>query len=213
MKLIGVAGAKRSGKNTFADLLAAREENVTRVAFADKLKLFAARALGFRGTDEFLIALMDEFKETGELAAGYRQPGADGSILLNMTGRQYLQWVGTEAGRNTFGDTFWIDQVLPDPVKFDGADWQTLIEGEFYERYGWEVDYVVVTDVRFPNEAQRIRDLGGVVVEIQRDGAGGDGHVSETPLPREMVDYVVTNDGTMEDLSDEVDVFLGWLGA
>jgi hypothetical protein len=63
---------------------------------------------------------------------------------------------------------------------------------------------LVITDVRYENEAQRILDLGGVVWAIDRVGIKSDGHASERPLPADLVDWTIYNDGTVADLERKV---------
>ena len=51
---------------------------------------------------------------------------------------------------------------------------------------------VVITDVRYPNEANMIQDIGGVVFRVLRPGTAPDGHSSEAQdFP---VGFVVLND-------------------
>lgn len=95
--------------------------------------------------------------------------------------RATLQRFGTEVGRKHFGDGFWVDLALRD-----------VTAGE----------RVVVTDVRFPNEAAAVRALGGYVVRLERPGAGLRGLVAGHPSEALAfpVDEVVANDGTLDDL-------------
>jgi hypothetical protein len=59
----------------------------------------------------------------------------------------------------------------------------------------------VISDVRFPNEAEAITNAGGAVIRISRPGAGeGDSHASETPLPNYLVTFELANDSTPEAL-------------
>lgn len=207
--LIGMTGFKRSGKDTVAKIIEAMWNDgdavVHRVGFADKLKIAAARALGFEGSDSELIAFMDEAKECWEFdiidATNFQE-----RHIKTITGRQYLQWWGTEAGRDTFWPNFWIDLVLPNPETstsgwaLDGKD---VLDSAFLG-----IDLVIVTDARFPNEAERIKALGGRIFEVVRDGTGGDGHSSETPLPREFIDATIDNNGTLSDLERAVEAVL-----
>ena len=62
---------------------------------------------------------------------------------------------------------------------------------------------VVVTDVRFSNEAFWIRDQGGIVVYLQSETRGiyeNGEHSSENGLSAEDVDVIIENDGTIEAL-------------
>ena len=64
----------------------------------------------------------------------------------------------------------------------------------------------VITDVRFPDEAQAIKDWGGVLWRVDRPGlVGGDGHASETAMDDYRGwDEVIVNDGTIAELRAKV---------
>src|SRR5208282_3054615 len=121
MRLIGIAGLKTSGKDTTFKAIASAlpNQNVQRVAFADKLKELSAIALGFTGTPEQLIAYMDEAKEQWEI--GIKQIDSLSVPFHRLTGRAYLQHIG-QGARKVFADGFWVDQVLPEAT-FDLDDW------------------------------------------------------------------------------------------
>lgn len=96
--------------------------------------------------------------------------------------RSLLQRVGAEGGRQVHGEDAWVD------VAMRAADHRT-----------------VFSDVRFPNEADAIRSLGGIVVRINRPGVGpANGHTSETALDNYEFDFVVTNAGTVGQLQAAV---------
>lgn len=212
--LIGINGLKTSGKDTtFGFIRELADENLKtaqRVAFADKLKIMAALALGYEGSPPELIGIMDEFKNTGKINSHFDRSSALTRVAIphgtSITGRQYLQTFGGKA-REVFGDTFWIDQVLPDPGVASGPALTNNVRVELKDRYPG-VDYVCVTDVRYPNEAQRVHDLGGIVLEVVRPGLVSDGHDTEKPLPSELVTHTIFNDGTLTDLRWEVDKFM-----
>jgi hypothetical protein len=64
---------------------------------------------------------------------------------------------------------------------------------------------VVVTDCRFPNEAEAIRSAGGKVVRVIRPGlVSTDTHVSETALDDFVADAEIINSGTLDDLAGVV---------
>jgi hypothetical protein len=98
--------------------------------------------------------------------------------------RRLLQVMGTDVGRRMFGDKVWV-KMLMDELNHE--------------------DRVVISDVRFPNEAEAIRKLGGVVLRInRRNHSAANGHTSEHALDNYMFNYVIYNDGTVDDLTDEV---------
>ena len=64
------------------------------------------------------------------------------------------------------------------------------------EKIASEPDTVwCITDLRFDNELQAIREsIGGVVVKIRRGGVKYDGHVTETEIADDACDVVIHND-------------------
>ena len=74
--------------------------------------------------------------------------------------------------------------------------------GNFDESSQW-----LITDTRFPNEADAIKERGGIVVRVDRGLSTGD-HPSETALDDYEFDYVIPNTGTIEELIEEVVKFV-----
>lgn len=187
--LIGLHGKKGCGKNTAADVIIewgrARGLNVRARAFADLVKYSSVRALGIEvETVNDGVVIADSLKWNGDISIAI--PGQ--SILRSISGREYLQFFGTEAHRDVFGKDFWVDQLLPLT-----ETWQhRWMEGE-----GDWPDITVITDLRFANEADRIKQLGGDIWMIDRPGLDEDGHSSEQPLPGSLVDLVIRNDGML----------------
>ena len=102
-------------------------------------------------------------------------------LLCGNTPRQALQTLGTEWGRDCIGADFWVRIWAAEAANHA---------------------HVVADDVRFPNEAAAIRAAGGLVIRIDRAGAGsvsGNGHISET-LPF-APDATIVNDGTEDQLA------------
>lgn len=82
------------------------------------------------------------------------------------SGRDILQVVGTDLFRNHFDPDFWIKVGL-----------RRITELTDRGRH------VVVSDCRFPNEVDAIKDLGGIACRIVRiDQESNDTHLSETAL-------------------------------
>ncbi len=208
-KIIAVNGFKRSGKGETANAISSigldRALHVQQIGFADKLKILGARSLGFtKGyTDAQRITLMDEAKEHWliDLFKPIPENLLGQSVTSNhykfhgLTGRQYLQNLGNDA-REVFGEDFWVDQVLPPLVN----DFKDKFEG---------VDVLAITDLRYPNEAQRVLNLGGEVWEVLRPGLESDGHASETPLPRDLITRTIRNDKGLMDLRYVVEMEMG----
>jgi hypothetical protein len=217
-KLIGINGYKRSGKgetgNAIRSVASDHFHSTTLVGFADKLKILAAKTLGFTDrSDEECIALMDECKEkwtfdiTAQTSTSLLVPdhtvGFWNTATHALTGREFLQNLGNEA-RKVFGEDFWADQVLPKPNWNNPGDNRMALEG----RYG--TDYVAFTDLRYENEAQRVLDLGGEVWEVLRPDTDSDGHASEKKLPRGLVTRQIHNSSDLMNLRWQVEKALGY---
>jgi energy-coupling factor transporter ATP-binding protein EcfA2 len=107
--------------------------------------------------------------------------------------RKLLQFIGTEWGRNTISPTLWLD-LWADRVKHTASVYPNAL--------------IVVDDVRFNNEAESIRYLGGHIIRLESNkisersvsGAELTGHSSENGVDIEYIDYVVENNGTLDDL-------------
>jgi len=178
--IIGLTGAAGSGKDTVGAFLI-KEYKFERRAFADPLKRSVAALF------DIPFSQVDELKNTGatvqlsDIKAGQRG---------TFTWREFLQRYGTEAHRDIFEQDFWLDATLP--------------VGPFYGGRA-----IVVTDVRFANEVERIKMLGGHVIRISRPPFERLPHRSEQELLLMQVDYDIVNDGTIEELYEKVDEVIG----
>ncbi len=103
--------------------------------------------------------------------------------LNNMTVRELLQKFGT-AIRNEVCDDFWVKVCLKNCT-----------------------EDCIISDVRFESEAEGIRDINGIIIRINRDGAGAGNHISEIALDNYSFDYIIDNNGTEEDLLFKVKEF------
>jgi len=192
VRLIGLHGKAKHGKDTVYKILSEYLDfPVKRDAFADRLKLSAIRNFYPDISVEAAYEVCETLKQEGSYVAFADENG----IIDGVSGREFLQHYGTEAHREVFADDFWIAAVLPDTsdkLNFGRTDGQ------------WSL--LVITDVRFPNEAEAVREAGGVVWQVIRPAldSDNDDHPSEKPLPRDLVDFVIVNDGDLDDLEDKV---------
>ena len=94
--------------------------------------------------------------------------------------RGLLQRFGTEVGREMFDENFWVDYAL-----------NSIEDGS----------KVVISDVRYPNEADAIRELGGKVFRVERNGVfAANEHASEHALDGYKFDGKIQNNGSIEGL-------------
>lgn len=195
MQNIGLIGKARSGKDTAAAHLVA-SRSYTRLAFADPLKEMALRVDPFvfsrpyfEGLDTDDVRLSEVVEDFGWERAKDRFPEV----------RRLLQHMGQTV--REYDEDFWL-RILLDKVK--GASL-------------WNMP-VVVTDVRYRNEALSLRRAGFKLVRIVRPeptalpltGASAiparrlsdqaTQHASETELDTFAADLDILNSGSIETL-------------
>jgi phosphomevalonate kinase len=157
MIILGIAGKKQSGKDTFADYIIQNARGiVVKRSFSDELKNEVAHLLNIsrQGIDQ---------------EKAYFRP--------------FLQWYGTEWRRAKFGNDYWIKK-LEEKVLLSDAD------------------IIIIPDVRFANEVDWVRHMGGTVIKIERLGAvNNDPHVSENQINSFVPDITIkANSGDLKTL-------------
>ena len=170
MKLIGITGKKRTGKDTAAATLSV-ECGYDRFAFASLLKAMTYSLLARLGIDPQTAYKMVD----GDLK---EMPCPQ---LCGKHTRWVMQTLGTEWGRKCIDENFWVRATL---------------------RAASSADKAVISDVRFANEAQAIRDAGGRVVRLLRGNDNGDSHASE--VMDFDVDFTIDNNGTINQLREYI---------
>jgi hypothetical protein len=111
-----------------------------------------------------------------EIEGGLKE--APSEMLCGKTPRHAMQTLGTQWGRDCIGEDFWIRLW-----RYRAA----MVGGR-----------VVVDDCRFPNEAQAIRELGGIIIKLDGRGGIAGNHASEAGCGQH--DAIVTNDGGIVEL-------------
>lgn len=102
--------------------------------------------------------------------------------------RELLQGLGAGV-RDSLGESVWVEHALRRLDALPGP--------------------VVVTDVRYRNEALALRSRNFLLAWVQRPGVGpANAHPSETDIPTELADVVLTNDGSIPELHAAVDALL-----
>ena len=174
--------------------------------FAGKLKDIAEHLTGIP-IEKFED---QEFKKTN-LGPEWDVPSkvtlVDGKIWMDdmrpLTVREFLQNLGTNALRNGLHDNVWVNALMADYKDVNQGD-----DGLIHEKYGehdvtivpnpifWSEYYPnwIITDTRFPNEAQAIKDKEGIVIRVDRPGVKPiNDHPSETGLDNWNFDYKIAN--------------------
>lgn len=182
MRIIGLTGKKRAGKDTVAALIGGADRSTVKLSFAEPIRRFVAEVCGLTRSQ------LEQVK--------------DGSVRLVgdviVYPRRMMQELGTEWGRSQDRD-LWVS-ILRNKIDHTRENYP-------------DTETVIITDVRFENEADMIHELGGVVVEVLRPdpASNSDGHASERGLSPENVDVVLHNYGTLEELRHHVGSSLPYL--
>lgn len=144
MKVIGIAGFARCGKDTFVkiaqDILKKNGYTPIRFAFADMLK------------DEVENMLIDN---------GFKATVKTDDTAIKTLVRPLLVWWGCQRRYETEGGLYWVNEVdkqIRDVIN----DWQS--GGASTERL-----VALISDVRFPNEAKWVhQNWDGAVVHLKK---------------------------------------------
>lgn len=203
--IVGITGFIGSGKDTVAKMLV--EKGAVQDSFAAPLKDLCASVFGWpRDMLQGDTVESRDFRETPDMY-WTRKLGID-----QFTPRLALQLLGTEIMRTHFNQDIWLDSL------------------EYRIRKNEQQDtMVVVSDCRFKNELDLIKELNGIVVHVIRDelpewyetavhankGSVPAKHTMETRFAKVHAsewkwvgydfDFVIKNSGTLEDLQTEVD--------
>ena len=109
---------------------------------------------------------------------------ADIQFNALMSVRELLQKIGTDALRDNLHQDVWVNALMVD----------------YNPTLNW-----VITDTRFPNEAEAIKKAGGIIIRIERPGVKPvNPHPSETSLENWKFDHVINNDGSLTDLTKKI---------
>jgi hypothetical protein len=188
--LIGVGGFAQAGKDAFADFLVSdhgfHKEYMSRALETALLRL-----------DPWILNVEDNWKygtyptEVPDKLITYSRlheaVGYDYS-KNNRDVRLFLQRLGTEIGRDMCDPDVWVR-------------WAFRIVDAILDNHG----SAVITGIRFCNELTAVKQRGGLLVWIERPGVGPvNGHVSDNELSSADFDVTILNNGTLDDLRQDV---------
>ena len=207
-RIIGICGFIGSGKDTVADYLV-NFHGFKRESFANSLKDAVSQVFGWdREMLEGRTKQSREWRETKDEWWSNR-------LEMDITPRWVLQYWGTEVVRKGFHNDMWVASLE--------------------NRLRQSQDDIVITDCRFPNEIKAIKAAGGEVIRIKRGpepkwynhaenynagerkigwALGKDAltkagvHASEYSWVGNDFDALLVNDGTLDDLYEQVELFL-----
>lgn len=199
--IYGISGKAGSGKNTVADILHETLEKLgtdyeikpMKQAVCDELQqaIQPEINLDFILSDAFKPVFFEmteerfKFPDDVECTIDRSKP---------MSGRRMMQWWATEVRRNE-DPHYWVKA------------WEKGGMWSFLTQYRWSVGHKIIPDIRFENECDMVQRYNGILIRVERDDLElGDTHEhpSETELDGYEFDYVIVNNGTLDDLQDAV---------
>lgn len=208
--IIGVVGLIGSGKDTVADYLA-NFHNFRRESFASSLKDAISVIFGW---DRVLLeGRTKQSREWREQIDGW---WSERLQMPNLTPRWILQYWGTDVCRKSFHDDIWIASLA--------------------HKLSTSADNIVISDCRFPNEFKAIHEAGGILIKVVRGDAPvwvNDAIIATSSLSADeviaattrlsklgihhsewawvglTVDTVIYNNGTIDELYNQVATIVG----
>jgi hypothetical protein len=210
-KIVGLIGFINSGKGTVASRLV-EEHNFRQDSLASSLKDACAAIFGW--PRHLLEGDTKESREWREIV----DPWWSAKLgIANFSPRYALQIMGTDVLRNHFNQDLWFNTVENRIRKNPDQS-------------------VVISDVRFPNEIEFIKNQGGILVKINRGALPvwyetailankgnslardamtktySSAHFSEWAWVGAKVDFEINNNDTLDSLQSQISELLHFVG-
>jgi hypothetical protein len=234
--LLGLCGAQGSGKTTAAHFLTGKKETIDKPQLIDPknfvmdelylkndsitplMKKYIDVDWSWHWCGHFLpissseitlwteVGLADPLKRVCSILFNYpyhillgntletrdireRLTTIDYSISGSMTGRKLLQFFGTEMVRENLGRNFWAN-LSEKRIR------TILSQGK----------NVVLSDIRFQEEKDMLKRLGGKLILISRDNLDNqDNHSSELHWQKFDYDFIIENNGSFNDFKSKIE--------
>jgi hypothetical protein len=211
--LIGLVAPKQSGKDTIGDYLCGKY-SFKKYNFADPLKEGVRKIFGF--TEEQLYGNEKEIIDP----------------FWGVSPREVLQKMGTEVFQyevpktipelNDVGRSFWVkcfekwykeESVQYEKVfsVWSNSIFEAMCKGLPYDFLNVQPHLrVVISDIRFHHEANKIKDLGGTLIRVKRNTKENlySKHKSEIECQEIVCDYTIENNSNINELYSSIDLLI-----
>lgn len=209
--LIGLVAPKQSGKDTAANYLCTAY-GFKKYNFADPLKIAIGNIFGF----------------SYEQLHGKEKESID--PFWEVSPRELFQKIGTELFQyhlpneieefKKFGRSFWVkcfekwyldrkNDYISAKTHWSSGAFENMLKDLPSNIFDTTKPNfrVIVSDVRFVHEANKIKKMGGILIKIDRDNQKNiySDHSSEIELDEILCDHVVKNDGDLLELYEQFD--------
>lgn len=195
--IIGVCGFIGSGKDTFAEYCI-KNHNFIRFSFGDAVKDVISNIFGWERR-----LLQGDSSESRDFRNKVDHFWSSELNIPNFTPRIAMQLIATDLLRDKFNSDIWVKIIKR----------QIIVNKD---------KNIIISDCRFPNEIEMIKNFGGILVYVNRNKpiwfdkykSGKDVeeisniHPSETSWIRCQFDYELDNNGSLDDYLDNIKIFL-----
>jgi hypothetical protein len=175
--------------------------------FAGKLKQIASLLTGIEITNfedqEFKKCLLGtEWGTVKVNSLNSITPFANVEFNELITVRELLQKLGTDALRDRLHTNVWVNALFVDytPINIVG----NVKPRKGGIKYLAEMPNWIITDMRFPNELEAVKNRNGISIRVDRDNGTRaidvNSHESERALDNAKFDYTIKNNHNIEKL-------------
>lgn len=141
----------------------------------------------------YYVGTLEEAQEICHIGSNKRY------VPVEMTPRLLLQLLGTDAGREILHPNVWVNALMSQYRPLNPEKRASM--GNVLDYSNCDFPNWIITDMRFPNEAEAIKDRGGTNIRVNTNRAGiVSNHPSETSLDDYKFDYTIDNSGTIDEL-------------
>jgi dephospho-CoA kinase len=177
MSLICIIGNIGSGKSTASDIL--KKYGYQEITFANPVKEIGL-ILGFDYNDLY----------------GSQEDKLKINEFWGVSGREFMQKFATNIMRNELHNH--INMIM------DGKTiWVRLCEKKIIQMLK-ENKKILISDGRFPDEINMIKQYNGVIVKIDRNTSHNLEHESESYISKIKYDKIIDNNDTLDDLENKI---------
>ena len=138
-----------------------------------------------------------------DTVADFVEQQLDGVLRYSMATpvKEQAKFMGWDGKKDGPGRQLLIDVGMAGR-RYDRDCWLKQAERH---RYVWQhrYNYMVIPDIRFENEADWVTQ-NGILIRVYREGVQQIDHQSEKELDDYLTRYVIQNNGTKDDLAEEV---------
>ena len=178
--LIGITGKIGSGKTTASNYIV-NHWSFQDYTMADPIKKIA-KIFGFNDTQLY----------------GTQSQKLEIHPHWGISAREFLQKIGTDIFRKE------LPKTIPN-INIERSVWCDIFKINFDKN-----SCIIVSDIRFLDEASLIKELGGYLFRIERpcelpENDSCHNHISETQMNDINVDFTINNNGTVQELYEKID--------